>query len=297
MYIGRADDLNRRFNEHTSCLNRGKHHSVYLRNSWKKYGEDNFVFGVLEYCEIPNLKEREQFYLDKYRPFDPSVGFNESPFSTGGIKTHSEETRKKLSQKRLGTKTPEEIKQKIGKGVRDYYAQDREAALQKLAETNGSEFDIISPSEELIKIKGLSQFARKNNLNPLSLYDLKRGRMPYLKGWRLSTTPPIPNYKLKDMYGTEHLIQHGKQTEFATKHGLTLGTLSSLIAGSRIYYNGWILSDTKLENKILIDPNGNKHDLSYPNIGLFCKNNGLLPNCVFRLVKGDIIKYKGWILG
>jgi group I intron endonuclease len=68
MYIGSAFDIDKRFNLHKSCLRRNIHHSVYLQNSWNKYGEDCFEFSIMEYCDISILKEREQFYINNFCP-------------------------------------------------------------------------------------------------------------------------------------------------------------------------------------------------------------------------------------
>jgi hypothetical protein len=33
---------------------KNKHHNVYLQSAWKKYGEDNFEFEILEEYDISN---------------------------------------------------------------------------------------------------------------------------------------------------------------------------------------------------------------------------------------------------
>jgi group I intron endonuclease len=61
--------LNRIYN-HTLDLNRNKHCNKYLQRAWNKYGNDNFVFEILEICypdKIFTLK-KEQKYLDILHP-------------------------------------------------------------------------------------------------------------------------------------------------------------------------------------------------------------------------------------
>ena len=48
VYIGSSKDIEFRFNRHKSNLKRNKHHNNHLQNSWNKYGEDSFVFEVIE---------------------------------------------------------------------------------------------------------------------------------------------------------------------------------------------------------------------------------------------------------
>lgn len=65
IYIGSAKNLRKRFVQHTSALKLNKHHSLYFQNAWNKYGEDKFIYEIIEFVEIIDLLlEREQYYLD-----------------------------------------------------------------------------------------------------------------------------------------------------------------------------------------------------------------------------------------
>lgn len=63
-YIGSAQNLRRRFFKHTNLLNKNSHHSLHFQNAWNKYGEDVFIYEVIEYCDEKDLLLREQYYLD-----------------------------------------------------------------------------------------------------------------------------------------------------------------------------------------------------------------------------------------
>ncbi|MCK9445976.1 GIY-YIG nuclease family protein [bacterium] len=67
-YIGSAINILGRFATHKSSLNKNKHHSYYLQQSWNKYGIEFFIFEILEYCEKNILLEREQYYMDLLNP-------------------------------------------------------------------------------------------------------------------------------------------------------------------------------------------------------------------------------------
>ena len=115
-YIGSSVNISKRWNQHTRHLNKNEHHSGYLQRAWNKYGADNFLFSVLEYCEADFLLTCEQFYIDSEYP-----EYNMSPTAGNclGVK-HTDEARHNMSESKkgnticLGHKLTEEHKRKIG---------------------------------------------------------------------------------------------------------------------------------------------------------------------------------------
>jgi group I intron endonuclease len=61
-----------------------------------KYGHENFIFKILEYCPIKDLMVREQYYLDTLEPEYNILKFARS--SRGYL--HTEATKELLSSKR-----------------------------------------------------------------------------------------------------------------------------------------------------------------------------------------------------
>ena len=53
-YIGLSRDINRRWLEHRSELNRGTHINNYLQSSWNIYGEDAFKFYTVARVRFDN---------------------------------------------------------------------------------------------------------------------------------------------------------------------------------------------------------------------------------------------------
>lgn len=88
-YIGSAVNAARRWNGHKHLLRKNKHHAPYLQNAWNKYGEEAFEFSVLEKCDRPDLRRREQFWLDAERPT-----YNVSTVATSP--THEPAVREKI---------------------------------------------------------------------------------------------------------------------------------------------------------------------------------------------------------
>lgn len=78
IYLGSSQDIRGRIlRDHIPQLNSKKHVNPPLQHSWNKYGQDNFVWFLVEEVIPENLLEREQYYLDTLRPFaDEGRGFN-----------------------------------------------------------------------------------------------------------------------------------------------------------------------------------------------------------------------------
>lgn len=64
VYIGSSGNMKRRWGTHKSGLRNQTHRNKHLQNSWNKYGEEAFVFDVLEECKKEDKMAIEQEYLD-----------------------------------------------------------------------------------------------------------------------------------------------------------------------------------------------------------------------------------------
>lgn len=98
IYIGSSKNILQRINVHKRHLRKNKHINPYVQNAWNKYGEENFVFEVLEECDIENLLEREQYWMDYTLCYNREIGFNNCVKSDRplGYK-HTEENKIKMS--------------------------------------------------------------------------------------------------------------------------------------------------------------------------------------------------------
>ncbi len=101
IYIGSAVNLQQRKKGHFSCLRRNEHVNKHLQNAWNKYGEQTFIFEVLEYVLPMSLTAREQYWFKKLKPFDRK-GFNiaREAGSTLGYKYAPETIEKMRGMKR-----------------------------------------------------------------------------------------------------------------------------------------------------------------------------------------------------
>ena len=84
-----------RFKCHISeAFSKKKNQSHYLNNSIRKYGVEDFVVDLIEYCELENANEREIHYIKELNTLYPN-GYNLK--NGGSVFTHSEESKKRLS--------------------------------------------------------------------------------------------------------------------------------------------------------------------------------------------------------
>ncbi len=132
-YIGSSINIWKRWGSHLAELRKNVHTGVHLQNAWNKYGEDNFEFGILIFCDAENTLLYEQLCLDKLKPeyniatnaFAPARGVKRSDETKAklreshlgktsrlGVKA-SDETKAKMREVQLGKKHSEESKEKM----------------------------------------------------------------------------------------------------------------------------------------------------------------------------------------
>jgi len=134
IYIGSAQNIRSRWLSHIHDLKKNKHGNSRLQNHFNKYGESDLIFIIVELCFPEFLTAREQYYMNKLKPYfnirkiaGSNLGLKQSEETirkkieslTGKHWHHSEETKKKYSDAKKGNKynlgrhPSEETKQKI----------------------------------------------------------------------------------------------------------------------------------------------------------------------------------------
>lgn len=129
LYIGSANNLYRRKNrEHFYRLAQNKHCNDKLQDAFNKYGEQNFVFEVIEFVEDKdNLLECEQYWLDRFNVVEK--GYNIQPiagkiYMTDEIKLKISKSNKGHVSPRKGIKLSDETKQKISNARKGKYHKE-----------------------------------------------------------------------------------------------------------------------------------------------------------------------------
>jgi group I intron endonuclease len=206
MYIGQSINLIRRKTKHFSELRNKKHRNKHLERAFHKYGEENFEFKILLYCEPEELTYYEQSLVDLWNPeynicrecVTNSLGLKHTEeellkMSIGNKgKTVSEESRKKMSEARIGKfcgdknhrfgiPVSEETKQKISKSLMGMKAsEETKAKMSKahLSIDNGRRIkkEIIQEIRNLLDKKmTIKEIAKITGVGLCTVKKVKRG--------------------------------------------------------------------------------------------------------------------------
>lgn len=125
IYIGSSKNCKKRIITHFSLLRNNKHKNKHLQSAYNKYGKENFNASIIELCKIEDLFIREQYYVDYYKSqyvyIDNikecilyNIKLEDVTTSKGRIGfSHTDETKKIISNKNKGLKRTDETKQKL----------------------------------------------------------------------------------------------------------------------------------------------------------------------------------------
>ncbi len=89
-YVGSSINISQRWREHRYQLRHNKHKNPHLQASWNKYGEQAFIFIIIEECDPTIIIEREQYYLDQHEWY-----YNQN--LQADRVTHTDEVREKIA--------------------------------------------------------------------------------------------------------------------------------------------------------------------------------------------------------
>jgi len=67
-YIGSACHLKYRKQGHLYDLRKQEHDNMYLQKHYNKYGVNDLMFSIIEFCSKENLIKREQYWINKLNP-------------------------------------------------------------------------------------------------------------------------------------------------------------------------------------------------------------------------------------
>lgn len=138
-YIGQSINIEYRWKRHIRELNNNSHINEHLQKSWNKYGQDNFNFYVIEFCDADKLDELEVYYIDLYKTMDAKMGYN---LVSGGNsnKFYSEEVKNKIGMASKGRKYSNEtrsIMSEIRKGEKNaFFGKHHSEETKKIMSKN-----------------------------------------------------------------------------------------------------------------------------------------------------------------
>lgn len=107
IYIGSSNNMRKRLMDHKRELNKNIHCNDHLQHSWNKYTEEKFECFIIEIINNNKtnkfLRERETFYIQLYKSYEPENGYNIVHGGVGslGIKPTKDKINK-ISKSNLG---------------------------------------------------------------------------------------------------------------------------------------------------------------------------------------------------
>ena len=112
-YYGSSKEIEKRLKRHKRELNSNTHINCVLQRAWNKYGENNFLFELIEECDIDVLLETEQKYLNLNPEYN--IGIKSSGGDNLTKNPNKDKIVKKITEsvkKRYDLMTDEEKKEK-----------------------------------------------------------------------------------------------------------------------------------------------------------------------------------------
>lgn len=238
-YIGSTKSFRQRFMDHRKNLRRRIHDSIYLQNSWDKYGEKKFIFSKLELVEKErkSLLKSEQYYLDSFTPWHPEIGYNTQ----------------KVAGSPLGIKhTPEQIEANRQRNLGRKLTLTQRESFFEAWESRKKSFKLLSPEGVIFEGNGIGKFAEKMGLNERCLCNVVKGIASNHRGWtnpdkRIQKIKIIKKeiIKLLSPEGEYHEILPKDRQNFGKKHGISDSSLYSLWNGKLRHAKGWVRFDKK----------------------------------------------------
>lgn len=237
-YIGSAINLRKRRIKHFHLLRNSTHHSITLQRAFDKYGEDAFIFEVIEFILPPFLLEREQYWLDLLLPFGES-GYNIDRVAGSRLgHTPSAETREKLRVFNTGRKQSEETIRKLTESStgRTHSPETKEAIRQIRLGTKRSAETCerlrvvhtgLKQSPETIEKRRTAMFGREVSEESRAKSSASNANAKPMKPL-VAVSPD----------GTEYVVSRGLSA-FCKAHNIASSNLTAVAKGRLKHTKGW----------------------------------------------------------
>jgi len=207
VYIGSSSLLDYRKRNHFNLLRKNKHKNIYLQSSYNKYGEENFMWDILQYVDDANkLEKEEEKWISMFEANNKKHGFNLRDVCQNNSRVAG--------------------RGKIIKGENNHKAQA---------------YHLINLNT-LEEFKGVcvAEFCRQQKIKDASGYFvLKRGD---IKRWKHFTTPEIikklPKYKFINKKSGE-VIEGYFLKQLCLRNGLKPSAMAKVQCGRKKEHLGW----------------------------------------------------------
>jgi group I intron endonuclease len=183
-YIGSTNKLSIRWGQHKYELKKNNHFNSYLQNSWNKYGEQNFVYDILECCPHNTLVDREGYWINTLSSYKDNNGYNlcRTPRASrlGCIASPETIAKMKIS---LGGENHPMWGKHLKKSTKEKLSK-LQKGISKPTSGHRKKYSVITPMGDKIEIVGLRKFCREHDLIPSMFWRVVVGKQNEYNGWK-----------------------------------------------------------------------------------------------------------------
>ena len=228
-YIGQTKEkFQRRYWLHRWKLRKGEHDNKHLQRAWDKYGEENFIFEVIEILPVEQIDDREKYWIDWQRKQKEGCYSIQDGGQPENLNDYiSPEIRKRQGElnrnRMLGSKLSDETRLKMSetrKGKRVYRTNDTltdgQAILVKQMFIEGKTSKEIQ-NELKLPYKTLNNILSNNAYSTV-----------YVEGWEKflnKHNQEKHDRKIRGKMIEQELLQGASVKELSEKYGLNRKTI------------------------------------------------------------------------
>jgi hypothetical protein len=178
---------------------------IALNHAIDKYGRENFSKITLEICkDADELNEREMYWIDHYKSYDNSIGYNLTMGGDGSSGGLLQATIDKIVKKTRGQKRTQEQKDRISASLKDKPKSAKHKASLKIARNlrapdsketkdkkrksmigkNSDKWEITDPEGNIHIVNGLHTFCESHDLQAGNMFRVSTGERKHHKKWK-----------------------------------------------------------------------------------------------------------------
>jgi len=189
VYIGRAVDIARRWNEHRYNLKNNQHVNVHLQGSYNKHGKDAFRFSVIEECSKDVIMDREILHI---MSFPIEMTYNMGGDYGNGVLEYSPETRKKMSKALTGREVTRETREKLSDAMAGRKFSKETRAKMAAAKTGrkGNRLGYKTSKETKAKLSAMAMGRKVTQETKEKLSRVNKGK-PWSAARRAAQEAPV----------------------------------------------------------------------------------------------------------
>jgi group I intron endonuclease len=263
-YIGQTrQELKERIRQHKNSCSRNKYKNVKFYNAIKKYGWENFIWGIIEEGNIDIWNTSEIYWIEHYNTYEDGYNLTEGGnnrivyepkckefelVSPDGTIFKGKNIRKFCIENEIPLGNIYALLKGKSKSCKGWKIPDTKlVGRESQAFTSSREYEIMSPDGKIIRGRNVSEFCRKNNLFSSAIIDVLNGKLCSHQGWKLPTTKfyggDLISKSLEKDYkiiSPEGIIFTGKGVRtLCRKFNLSESGISEVLNGKKKHYKGW----------------------------------------------------------